>query len=177
MMRESIVHSLTIIALCIFAAIAYGIVHDQITARVCVEYFTIAHPPVFDTDSPTLLGLGWGVIATWWVALMLGLPLAVCATAGSAPRISAGELVRPILLLLAVMGATALVAGILGYFLTARGVVRPPRPFTWEIPPAKHARFVADAWAHLASYGMGLIGGIDLMIWTVGRRRRCAANP
>ena len=28
------------------AAIVYGIVHDQVTAHLCVEYFTIAHPPV-----------------------------------------------------------------------------------------------------------------------------------
>ena len=50
---------------CVVASVIYGVIHDQITARICVEYFTIGHPPVFGTDSPTLLGLGWGVIATW----------------------------------------------------------------------------------------------------------------
>ena len=38
--------ALLIILLCIFAAIVYGIIHDQITARVCIEYFTVGHPPV-----------------------------------------------------------------------------------------------------------------------------------
>lgn len=57
---------LKIVALCISASVLYGIVHDQITARICVEYFTVFHPPVFATTSPTLLGFGWGVIATWW---------------------------------------------------------------------------------------------------------------
>jgi hypothetical protein len=42
-----------VILVCICSAMIYGIVHDQITARICVEYFTIGHPPVFDTDSPT----------------------------------------------------------------------------------------------------------------------------
>jgi hypothetical protein len=53
--------SLAIVGLCGLSAVTYGIVHDQITARVCVEYFTIGHPPVFDTNSPTLLGLGWAL--------------------------------------------------------------------------------------------------------------------
>ncbi|MBV8223051.1 MAG: hypothetical protein JO293_06785, partial [Candidatus Eremiobacteraeota bacterium] len=68
--------------LCIAAAVLYGELHDQITARVCVEYFTIGHPPLFPTDDPTLLGLGWGVVATWWVGLVLGAGLAVAARAG-----------------------------------------------------------------------------------------------
>ncbi len=55
---------LKIIILCLGAAVGYGIAHDQVTARVCVEYFTVGHPPVFQTDSPMLLGLGWGVLAT-----------------------------------------------------------------------------------------------------------------
>ena len=51
----------------VLAAAGYGIIHDQITARICLEYFTIGHTPVFATTSPTLLALGWGVIATWWL--------------------------------------------------------------------------------------------------------------
>jgi len=36
---------------CILAAVFYGILHDQITARICVEYFTIGHPIVFGTET------------------------------------------------------------------------------------------------------------------------------
>jgi len=43
-----------IVILSIFACITYGVVHDQITARICVEYFTVGHAPVFDTVDPTL---------------------------------------------------------------------------------------------------------------------------
>ena len=70
--------SLKIIALCIFSAVLYGILHDQVTARVCVEYFTIGHPPVFATESPTLLAIGWGIIATWWGRAVLGHPRCIC---------------------------------------------------------------------------------------------------
>jgi hypothetical protein len=77
------IENLKIILLCVAAAIAYGVAHDQITARVCLEYFTVFHPPVFATQSPTALAFGWGVIATWWVGLFLGLLLALAARAGS----------------------------------------------------------------------------------------------
>jgi hypothetical protein len=84
--------SLAIIGLSIAAAIVYGILHDQVTARVCVEYFTIGHPPVFPTADPTLLGLGWGALATWWVGLLLGVLLAVVSRGGSRPKRNAVSL-------------------------------------------------------------------------------------
>src|SRR5262249_21340667 len=100
-----------IVALCVLFAVAYGIVHDQITARVCVEYFTIGHPPVFGTDNPTLLGLGWGALATWWVGVMLGVSLALIARVGSRPKRSAISLVRPLVALMAISAVTAVTAG------------------------------------------------------------------
>ena len=71
---KTAIESLKIVVLCIVAAIVYGILHDQVTARVCVEYFTIGHPPIFHTDDPTLLAFGWGVIATWWMGAILAVP-------------------------------------------------------------------------------------------------------
>jgi hypothetical protein len=38
------VQAIAIILLSIASAVGYGIVHDQITARICIEYFTIGHP-------------------------------------------------------------------------------------------------------------------------------------
>src|SRR5881275_3656828 len=83
---SAFMESAKILILSVAAAIAYGIVHDQVTAHLCVEYFTIGHPPVFGTTSPVLLAVGWGIIATWWVGLLLGVVLAVAAQAGSRPR-------------------------------------------------------------------------------------------
>ena len=85
-----------IIGLCVGAAVAYGIRHDQVTARVCVEYFTVGHPAVFPTDSPTWLAVGWGILATWWVGLILGVGLAVAARFGRRPRRDVRSLVRPV---------------------------------------------------------------------------------
>ena len=62
---------------CVIAAVLYGIVHDQFTARICIEYFTVFHPPIFHTQSPTLLGIGWGVVATWWVGAFFSVPMII----------------------------------------------------------------------------------------------------
>ena len=160
-----------IILLCVVSAIVYGIVHDEVTARVCVEYFTIGHPPFFDTDSPTLLALGWGVIATWWVGLLVGVPLAVAARAGRRPKRTAGSLVRPIGILLAVMGSCALIAGIVGYFLARSGAVGLLEPLASRVPKERRVAFLADLWAHSASYLAGFVGGILLIVLTSRSRR------
>ena len=163
-------HAVRIIVLGLVAAITYGILHDQVTTRVCIEYFTIAHPPVFPTQSPTLLALGWGVIATWWVGLPLGVLLAVAARAGRWPTLTWLELVKPTTVLLVAMGSLALAAGIIGYVLTKQGTISMIDWYAEVIPASRHARFMADAWAHLASYGTGILGGLLLAGWTLRRR-------
>jgi hypothetical protein len=163
--------SLAIVLMCVMSAILYGIVHDQITARVCVEYFTIGHPPVFATDDPTWLGLGWGFIATWWVGAMLGVPLAVAARAGSRSKRDASSLARPLAFLLAIMAIGAFGAGTLGWLLAANGTIGLIGPLAHRVPADKHVAFVADMWAHSASYAIGFVGGIVVII-TVWRSRR-----
>src|SRR5438094_10668775 len=77
---------LKIVGLGILAAVSYGIIHDQITARVCVEYFTIGHPPLIPSTSPTLLALASGVVATWPLGLPVGFSLASAARLGHRPK-------------------------------------------------------------------------------------------
>jgi hypothetical protein len=114
--------AIKIIATCLLAGSMYGILHDRVTARVCLEYFTVFHPDVFHTQSPTLLAFGWGILATWWASLFVGLALAMVARLGSRPRFSADELVPRVALLMAAMALFALVAGVSGYFLQGLGM-------------------------------------------------------
>jgi hypothetical protein len=171
--------ALAIIGLCILAASFYGVLHDQVTARVCVEYFTIGHPPIFRTDNPTLLGLGWGVLGTWWVGALLGVPLAIVARAGHRPPREPRSLLRPLLILLLVMGCCALAAGMIGWRLADSGVVFLIGPISQAVPAERHVPFIADLWAHGASYGVGLIGGVVLMIgvWRSRRKRPYNESP
>lgn len=152
------------------AAIVYGVLHDLVTANLCVEYFTVAHPPVFPTRSPVLLALGWGVIATWWVGLGLGIGLALAARIGSAPKMKPAELRRPIVLLMIATGIAAVVSGAIGAALAAAGFPAVPDPWPTLIPADRLVAFSADAWAHMASYGIGAVGGLVIIVRTLRRR-------
>lgn len=145
----------------------YGIIHDQITVRLCVEYFTVFHPPVFPTRDPTLLGVGWGIIATWWVGLLLGIPLAIAARAGSAPKRNAKDLFRPIAKLMLISGCFAFVLGVAGYVSATMGWACMVEPWSSQISPEKHIWFLVDMWAHNAGYAVGFVGGIGLVrsVW------------
>jgi hypothetical protein len=163
-----------IILLSIAAAVVYGIVRDQVTARICVEYFTIGHPTIFDTKSPTLLGLGWGIIATWWVGLILGVPLAVAARCGRRPVFTVRRLVRPLIGLLGCMACTAIIAGVVGYLAASAGVVILFEPLASRVPADRHVAFLTDLWAHCASYGSGFLGGLILIRWVWRARAKLA---
>lgn len=167
---------LSIISLCVFLAVTYGIIHDQITARICVEYFTIGHAPIFGTNDPTLLGLGWGVLATWWVGIMLGLPLAVVARFGSRPKQSAISLIRPLLLLMVISAICAVMAGTMGGILARHGLVQLIEPMASKVPAERQVAFLIDLWAHNASYLAGFVGG-GLIIGRVWYIRKYGGAP
>src|SRR5262245_11175533 len=134
--------SLQTIGLGLLAAISYGVAHDQVTARVCLEYFTIGHPPLIPTESPTLLAFGWGIVATWWVGLPLGIVLAGAARVGKQPKLTARQLCRPVITLLACMAVCAAASGVVGYVLARSGVITLDGPLGAVVPLNSHARFL-----------------------------------
>jgi hypothetical protein len=161
--------ALKIALACVFAAVLYGIVHDEITARICLEYFTIFHPPIFHTHSPTWLGLGWGIVATWWVGAFFSIPMIIVTRAGPRPTLRASDLIRPIAGLLLFMAASALLFGLIGYFL-AKAHRLDTEWLSFSNSPEVRYRFVADWWAHTASYASAFIGGSVLCVLTYRRR-------
>ena len=173
-----------IVALSVLAAIVYGICHDQVTARVCVEYFTIGHASVFNTTSPTLLAFGWGVIASWWMGAFLGIPLAAASRIGAAPKLMASDLVRPVAILLIVMAICSLLAGLTGYWAASTGLVSLLGRMRERVPADRHIPFLADFWAHNAAYAVGFVGGFVLCgyavyvrKWTATQRRARTVAP
>lgn len=154
------------------AALIYGIIHDQVTARICVEYFTIGHPRLINSDSPTVLGLFWGVVATWWMGLPIGLGVGIAARAGQRPKLTCAQMIRPIGILLCCMFGVAIVAGLIGYLTSSAGVFELVEGLASRIPEDRHVAFLTNGWAHSGSYFAGLIGGIVLWIRTWKRRGR-----
>jgi hypothetical protein len=167
---------LRIVGLTVAAACLYGILHDQVTARVCVEYFTIGHPPLVPSENPTLLGIAWGIVATWWVGLPLGILLAVGARTGQGPKWTARQIVRPIAILLGVMYLCAFLAGITGWLLAGAGQVWLTEPMASAVPKERHVPFLADLWAHSSSYLTGALGGVILLLWMQRQRRKAGAT-
>ena len=165
---------LKIIALCIIAACAYGVVQDQVTARVCIEYFTIGHPRLFAGDSAALHGLAWGIIATWWVGALLGIILAIAARAGRKGKLGAKDLVRPIGVLLVCMAVVAALAGSVGYVAARSKAVWLLEPLASRVPADRHEPFIAVLWAHVAAYGSGFLGGLALCAFVMYRRTKRA---
>src|SRR5260370_42493544 len=64
------------------------------------------------------------------------------------------------------MGGTGWVAGVIGFVLTRKGIVVLLEPLASDVPMPKHAAFVADLWTHKASYAIGLVGGMVLIVST-----------
>ncbi len=125
--------SIKMIAISVIAACIYGIANDLVTAHVCVEYFLPpAHPIVIPTHSPLLLALLWGVIATWWVGLLLGVPLAIVCRVGQKPKLATKDVARPILLLIVFLYVTSMLLGCIGY-------VAGRMKWVWLLPPLSQA--------------------------------------
>jgi len=162
--------SFKILLLCVAAAIIYGILHDQVTAHLCVEYFTIGHPPIFPTTNPTLLAFGWGITATWWVGVLLGVPLLLASRAGRRPKLTARHLAKRVALLMACAGILAAGAGVVGFFAASSGELVLLGPLAGLMPADKHVLFLTDACAHTVSYAAGFILGIELCVSTWKKR-------
>lgn len=163
-----------IVATGIFAGVAYGLVHDQITAHLCVEYFTVGHPTIVETESPLILGLLWGVIATWWAGAILGALLGLAATLGPWPAVSAQQLHRPILRLLGAMALGAAIMGLVGYLLAWNDQLYLHPWLIQTIDPTDPAIYQGVWFAHNSSYGFAALGGLMLSASTLVGRIRAA---
>ncbi len=165
-----------IVLLTLGAAMFYGVVHDQITARLCIEYFTLAHPPHFPVSSPTLLALCWGVAATLGVGLVLGFLLAQASQSPGLPGMPVSSLYRPLLVVLGATGAAAIMAGCVGFALAERSILMLTelRPDAWveRLSRSQQNRFMAVWFAHSASYLFGFVGGGVLIFRIWDRRQR-----
>ncbi len=150
----------------IVATVAYGIAHDLVTTRVSLEYFTVAHAGIVETQSPTLLAFGWGVVATWWAGVLLGGLIALTARFGKRRKIAVRDLAGPGASLMLAIGVLSLIAGVAGYIAAGAGAISLSDSFAADIPPGgAHQRFLAVAWAHTAAYGGGGVGATLFAAW------------
>lgn len=168
--KEAVLSYLRIILFSTGCAVLYGIIHDQVTVHVCLEYFTVAHPSLLGIRDPTILGLAWGIVATWWVGLALGVLLALAARAGPRPKLMVRDVRRPVLLLMLTVGLTSVLAGLFGYALARTGGAYIQYYYVTHVSPARQPLFIADAWAHESAYTVSIIGSLLVCLWAPRRR-------
>ena len=100
----------------------------------CVLNTSLSHiHPSSQVSSPTLLALCWGVAATLGVGLVLGFLLAQASQSPGLPGMPVSSLYRPLLAVLGVTAAAAIVAGCIGFALADRSilVLTELRPDAW----------------------------------------------
>ena len=157
--------------------VGYAMLQDQVSARLCPEYFTVFHPPIPGLTDQTLLGIAWGFLGAWWGGLLAGYLAGVAATVGDRPPLAVRELVRPFgLLLLAVTAVTALTGYTVWDHARAFDVSLGPHP-AGLVPPERRRGLLVVACYHLAAYAAGAVGSVLLCVWVAAERRRRAKRP
>jgi len=154
------------------AAILYGLIHDQITIRICPEYFTVWHPHVSNSENLTIVALIWGVIATWWMGAFLGMLLGACATVGHRPVPPFKFVARSIVLIMLSSAAAAILAGVICWQVRWDAPSSIMGPQIIELAPEARRRFSVDLAIHNASYNFAPIAAIiaGIAIWRYRRR-------
>ena len=158
------------VLLCASAAAIFGVAHDQVTVRICTEYFTIAHPPLFPTRSPTIVALCWGVASTVWLGGAFGLVLHPVVNSSGAPPVVLSRLLRLLATLLSATAASALLTGLLAFHLSRSGVLPVPVALDSLLPASRHNNFMAVWFAHMTSYFIAIAGGA-LIVHRLWRER------
>lgn len=135
-----------------------GVTVNLVTANVAVEYFTIHHPHVVDSDSPWVMALIWGIGASWWCGLILA-PLLWWANVRRRAPLS----VRKLLIMVAkAMGLIWLIMMIvlLGVYLVGGMVPLEQRRASFE----SDRRLMAVAIAHMIEYALAVVMTIVLCV-------------
>ncbi len=165
-----------IILLCMAASMLFGILHNQISARVSLEYFTIGHKRLISSDSPTWMGIVWGIHSTWWVGLCLGILLALAGRLGKWEKRSPRSFLKPLLVLFAVCGGASAIAGLIGHWQLSRGAISFVEDMRLAIEPSRQPGFLAALWMHTASYTMAAMGGSILAVHVFLARLQIGKN-
>lgn len=146
-------------------ACGLGICLDLVTANIAVEYFSVFHPHVVDSDSPFVMALIWGVGASWWFGLICGLIL-VAPFVYKAQPIPIALIRRTVAK--ACIAMWLIFMGMLLFWYVLIGILPIPRHANFEY----NRRLMTVAFTHFTEY---LVGAIALVV--VFLRVRFASRP
>lgn len=150
-------------------AIAYGIIHDLVTAHVAVEHFTVHHVRLVASESPIVMALLWGVIATWWFGAGAGLLFALAAQIGDRlPKLGAHQVLRAEFRTLVGVwiGAMVVLGGIYMFGISVFPESEKVDALDWR----GDVKLMAVAVTHVYSYLANAVAGLALAVWILAKR-------
>jgi len=156
-----------VVGAAMFVLFAVGM--DQVSARLCPEYFTVLHNPIPGLSDPTLTGVVWGFLGSFPGGFLIGFTLAVAGELGAWPR---QQTSRARWLLLLVVASTAAGATITGFSawlnLRAFGIVL---LVDAPIPPDSQRWAYIVGTYHMAAYAVAAGTTLAAVGSTVWHRR------
>lgn len=128
-----------------------GLAIDAVTANIAVEYFTVHHPKVVDSDSPWVMALVWGIGASWWCGLIAGAIIGWVngRRIDPMPQTRVYRMVRGALASIWI----AMMAIVAGVYMLASTVPAEKRRASFE----SDRRLMSVAIAHSTEYGLGAL--------------------
>lgn len=165
---------LAIVLLSGLSAISYGILHDGISGRICLEYFTVGQSEDFLPAYPAWFVLSHSIITTSWAGIAFGVALALAARQGSAPKLKAVFFVKPLTGLVFVVAIGAVFGGVVGWVAAIQKWHELTHELELHVPVGKREAYIVVWWANLMSYAGGLVGGGVLVYWTWRKRQAFA---
>ncbi|WP_291725905.1 hypothetical protein [Bernardetia sp.] len=177
---KKILFFLLIVILSPLIAGAYGILHDQITYSISLEYYTKFKFIQFGIEEYFWDRLGASIVgfmSTWWFGLILGI---VIGAVGFIQK-NAKQMFKVSLQAIFINIVVALFVGLMGliYGYSRWGNVSREHLPNWNIPDSviDFNSFVMVGSMHNFSYIGGILGLVLAIIWQVRSKKRIKNNP
>ena len=180
---------LTLILIVIIAALTggiYGAIHDQLTYTISPEYYTkfkfiqfelVDEGPEAHLSNPRLWVAAVGVMATWWMGILIGFVLGLVGLTHTNWK----TMLRVTLRAFVITMSIAFVIGIIGLIYGRLFLANDPiESFSnWFIPDniIDFKSFVTVGSMHNFSYAGGIIGLVAGIVYSLGQRSKPIETP
>ena len=151
---------------------AYAMLQDQVSSRLCPEYFTIFHNPIPGLTDPNLVGIAWGFLGSWWGGAILGYSAGLTATLGDKPCLQLRNIVKGMLVLLGVVGIMTALGGFSVYRHAELFQITLCCEPVQGVPEERRRNLFIVACYHLITYGTAIIGSVLLCLELARQRHR-----
>jgi hypothetical protein len=183
-MKRFLIFLLLILISCLLGGV-YGILHDQLTYSISVEYYTkfkflqfgfvdfgkeaiLPHPRIYVSIV--------GFLATWWMGLFIGFFLALLGFIHTDMKLMFAITLKSFLVTMLIAFMTGLVGLAYGHLVLAH---RPQEEFyNWYVPDnlVDFKSFVTVGSMHNFSYLGGVIGLIVGMVYSISQKPGLASR-